>query len=121
VIAGTEDGLVARSAKFYGEGEERVDPIERTFDTLPENAATAGSWFVSIKGANHFSIAYPHDGGLPRRRDDFPATADAAEVRDLISGVTVQFLQNHLRNLPAAGDALAALLHQPPLVSARPR
>jgi len=121
LFSATRDGLVAASARFYGEGAERVDPIERTFETLPENAATAGSWFVSIDGANHFSVACPQDGGLPRRRDDLPASAEAAEVRALVGDATVQFLQNHLRKTPAAGEALAALLHQPPLVSARPR
>ena len=121
VMSGTEDGLVAASAKFYGEDEERVDPIERTFDTLPDKPTAAGSWLLSVKGANHFSIASPADGGLPRRRDDFPSTAPAEEIRDLVSRAVTLFLQHHVRNDVDASAALTALLDQSPLAAARHR
>ena len=122
VMSGTQDGLVARSARFYGEEEEeRVDPIERTFDTLPDSTGAAGSMLLSIQGANHFSIAFPADGGLPRQRDDYPATADPDEVRDLIGRAVTLFLQHHVRNSPDAGPALGTLVEQSPLAVARTR
>lgn len=121
VMSGTEDGLVAASARFYGEGEDRVDPIARTFDTLPDKPTATGSWFLSVKGANHFSITSPHDAGLPRRRDDFPSTADQSQIRDLIGRATVQFLHHHVRNESGAASALEVLLDQSPLAAARTR
>ena len=120
-VARAHEELDAAILPFLDREIARVDPIERTFDTLPDTDATRGSWLLSVKGANHFAIAFPQDGGLPRRRDDFPATADVVSIRDLIARATLQFLQHHVRNLPGADSALAALLDQSPLAAARTR
>lgn len=119
LMSGTDDGLVAASARFYGEDSDRVDPIKRTFDTLPDIPSAAGSWLVSIEGANHFSIAFPDDGGLPRVRDDLPASRPAEQTRTLIGRVITLFLRDHLRDEPGAGPELAALLAQSDQANAR--
>jgi dienelactone hydrolase len=120
LVSGTQDGLVAGSARFYGVDPADYDPIAATFTTLPDTEGARGSRTVAIKGANHFSITWPDDGGTPRAGDDLPATAPAEEIRRLICETFVHFLHLYVRRDEEAGPALDALLGSP-LVEARTR
>lgn len=118
LLSGTADGLVAASAKWYGEGDERVDPIWRTFQTLPATPATAGSWFVQVVGANHFAIASPQDGGWPRGDMDWPLGAPADDLQTAICHAIGLFLTAHLRDDPVAATSLTSFLDDNPLMTA---
>lgn len=115
MFAAGRDGLVAKASRWYGEGDERPDPIARTFATLPEGGARDRSRLVTLPGANHFSVCFPYDGGLPRLRDDWPATVDEAAVRDLIADAIIMFMQA-CRDDDAALEQLDALLSASPLL-----
>jgi hypothetical protein len=119
LMSGTEDGLVAGSARFYGVDPADYDPMAATFATLPDTEGARGSHLVSLKGANHFSITWPDDGGTPRAGDDLPATAPPEEVRQTIRETLVHFLHLHLRQDMQAGTELDALLTGSPLIDAR--
>lgn len=121
LLGGSEDGLVRGSARFYGEDEATYDPLGASLATLPDTAGGRDSRLVMIKGANHFSVCFPDDGGTPRAADDSPATAPPEEVRRLICETLVHFLQFHVREDPEAGRALDALLAASPLADVRTR
>jgi dienelactone hydrolase len=118
LLTGTADGLVAASAKWYGEGDERVDPILRTFQTLPDTSATRGSWLVQVNGANHFAIASPQDGGWPRGDVDLPLGAPAEGLQAAICQAIGLFLTAHLRDDPVAATSLTDFLRNNPLTTA---
>lgn len=119
LVEGSEDGLVRGSARFYGIEPDDYDPLALTFATLPDTEAARGSRLVTLKGANHFSITSPDDGGTPRAHDDGTATAPPEEIRRIIRETFVHFLHLHLRQDPGAGTDLDALLAGSPLIDAR--
>jgi dienelactone hydrolase len=121
LMTGSEDGLITRSARFYGVPEDDYDPVGTTFATLPDRPESAGSRLVVLNGANHFSITWPDDGGTPRAGDDNPATAPPDEVRRLIRETFVHFLHQHVRKDSDAGAALDALHAGSAHVEARTR
>ncbi len=118
LLAGSADGLVAASAKWYGEGDGRLDPILRTFQTLPNTTATGGSWLVKVGGANHFAIASPQDGGWSRGDLDWPLGAPAEELQATICHAIGLFLTAHLRDDPVAATSLTNFLDDNPLTTA---
>ena len=121
VMSGTEDGLVARQREVLRRGRRSASTRSSAPSTrCPTTPTAAGSWLLSIKGANHFSIAFPHDGGLPRLRDDLPATADRRRGARPDQRCHRAVSAKSCTKSPDAGAALAALLDQPPLVSAAP-
>lgn len=119
LVSGTEDGLVAGSARFYGVDPDDYDPMALTLATLPDTPGAKGSLHVSVKGANHFSITWPQDGGTPRAGEDLPATAPADEIRRLICETFVHFLHLYVREDPGARSALDAQLASPLVDRAR--
>ena len=121
LFSGTKDGLVAASARWYGEEGERVDPIARTFETLPATERSAGSWLLEIEGANHFSVLQPQDGLWPRADEDWEATLSAEEAEDFMGEAIGLFLQQHLRADESAAAPLAALIDATTFVTAQSR
>jgi hypothetical protein len=116
MFAAGQDGLVAKASRWYGEGDERPDPIARTFATLPDGAVRERSRLVALPGANHFSVCFPYDGGLPRLRDDLPATVDEESVRTLVADAIIEFLHACLSDDDAALGRLDVLLSASPLL-----
>jgi S-formylglutathione hydrolase FrmB len=121
MVHASRDGLVAAAAKWYGEEPGRFDPIGRSFDTLPEKDATAGSWLVRLEGANHFSVCAPEDHLWPRAGEDLPATVPGEEVRDLLAAAISLFLKQHLTHDEPSGAELSRLLDSTPFADARGR
>lgn len=97
---GGNDGVIKGSADRYGEGQDRPDPVARTFtEALPE-----GDHLLAIvPGANHFGIA-----------DADPTAArafldDDADTEALIpfARLTTLFLDAHLKDSATSRDELA--------------
>jgi dienelactone hydrolase len=121
IFSANRDGLVAASAKWYGKEGEQVDPIAMTFDTLPATERSAGSWFIELDGANHFSILQPQDFFWPRADEDWDATLDPATTERFIEEAVGLFLRQHLRADDAAGTALTAFIGDASFVNAKNR
>lgn len=98
---GTNDGVIKGSADRYGEGEDRPDPVARTFsEALPDD----GDHLLAIvPGANHFGIA-DADPTAARAFLDGPADTDALPS---FARLTALFLRTHLLNDATARDRLA--------------
>jgi len=120
LFSGTQDGLVAASARWYGE-EGSVDPIARTFDTLPTTERSAGSWLVALDGANHFSVLQPQDQMWPRADEDWEATISAEVTEDFMGAAICLFLRQHLQRDVGAASELSALIEATPFVTAQSR
>ncbi len=84
LVGGENDGVVAASAHRYG-GEHR-DRIAQTFD----DGLSGDGCLVMLKGANHFSLAYPVDESTGRHFLDGEEESDGGAIRalltDLLSG-----------------------------------
>lgn len=98
---GTNDGVIRGSADRYGEGEDRPDPVERTFtEALPDGEHL----LAVVPGANHFGIA-DADPTAARAFLDGESTTDALAR---FAHLTTLFLRAHLRESATARDELAA-------------
>ncbi|WP_246023339.1 alpha/beta hydrolase family protein [Nocardia yunnanensis] len=97
---GTNDGVIRGSADRYGEGEDRPDPVARTFaEALPDG----DHLLAVVPGANHFGIA-DADPTAARAFLDGPAEADALAP---FARLTSLFLRTHLRDSATAREELA--------------
>ncbi|WP_040816414.1 alpha/beta hydrolase family protein [Nocardia concava] len=97
---GTEDGVIKGSADRYGEGEDRPDPVQRTFtEALPDGEHL----LAVVPGANHFAIADADPTAARAFLDGLGDTDACARFAHL----TTLFLHAHLRGSPAARDELA--------------
>ena len=96
LLGGTEDGVIANSSHQYGlEWEDGTTPIQRTFQESIAGGR-GDSYLVLLEGANHFSVAYPHDSTTERSFLDFPATQPETEIRSLMAQIIRLFIQSHM-------------------------
>ena len=108
LAAGTDDGVIARSADRYGNDEHPIDPLTRTFDdAVPDrDGSNVLAWF---RGANHFLAVDPHDDTMARGFLEEPASIDEERGRRLLGDLVVAFYDTHLRGRSDAGlDELLA-------------
>ena len=122
LLTGEHDGVMAASAVRYGEeaGDERVDPVARTFDrSFPGGRGDV--FHVVLRGANHFTVAHPLDPTSARAFLDEPATTDEDEARAALAETVQLFLDGHLRADADARSRLTDWTTAPPpaVLSAR--
>jgi len=91
IMGGTEDGCIANSAARYSQNQNTCDAtakVEQTFAealTLDGNAPTVGQNALALfSGANHFTLAYPHDETTGRPFIDRPAIGDENALRTMM-------------------------------------
>lgn len=113
VLGGSEDGCIAASAFRYGIDDggtpDPVGPVARTFHEAI--AAQRGDcYFGIVRGANHFSLAYPADPATGRPFLDWPATRPDAEIRADLGRLITLFARAHVLDDRAAQGALRAAL-----------
>jgi dienelactone hydrolase len=122
LMTGEHDGVMAASAVRYGEeaGADRVDPVERTFDTSFAGGRGDVVHLV-MRGANHFTVAHPLDETSARSFLDDPATGDEDVARAGIVDALKLFLDASLRDDAEALKILQTWTDAPPaaVLSAR--
>lgn len=88
LMGGANDGVIAASAHRYGsEPGHPTAIIERSFDeALPRSKGD--SWLAIVRGANHFSFAWPRDDCSGRLfldgEEQQPGDALRGTIRDLL-------------------------------------
>ncbi|MDR9403573.1 MAG: dienelactone hydrolase [Halothece sp. Uz-M2-17] len=96
LLGGTEDGVIANNSHQYGlDWETATTPILRTFQESI-SGGRGDSYLVLFEGANHFSIAHPHDSTTGTSFLDFPATQPETEIRSLMARIISLFIQSHI-------------------------
>jgi dienelactone hydrolase len=92
LAAGTRDGVIANSAHRYGGESNRVqDTFERGF-----SRDRGDSYLVEIAGANHFSMAWPHDDSTGRHFLDEPEEGDPEAIREFLADLILAFVADTL-------------------------
>jgi len=93
IMGGTRDGCIAHSAGRYGTDTQgsATARVEQTFDEAI-NSDRQDCYLAIIDGANHFSLAWPHDDTTGRPFIDMATTRPDEELRDLLAGLISQFL-----------------------------
>ncbi len=99
LIGGTADGVIAHSAYRYGESRDgRLDPLARTFETMPAGPARDASRHLVVEGGNHFSLGHPEDDTSARGFLDGEAGRPGAELRAEVADEVIGFCVTHLMN-----------------------
>ncbi len=115
LATGEFDGVMAASAVRYGEegGVDRMDPVERTFDQSFAGGRGDVHHLV-LRGANHFTVAYPLDLTSARAFLDKPATGDEDVARAALAQAITLFLDASLRGDSTAAATLTTWNTAPP-------
>ncbi len=111
MLGGECDGCIAESLHRYGLDAgslSAADMLRRSFgEALP--AQRAASHLGILRGANHFSLAFPEDGCTGRPFIDYPITRPAHHLRRQLLLAISRFLRGYCRQ---EAGALAALERQ---------
>jgi len=95
LLGGTEDGVIASSAKRYGGGEgDPVSTIQRTLELASPNS-NHPHHMVILDGANHFSIVDKVDTTMARNFLDRAEKWDANSGRSFILQLIHAFLTEY--------------------------
>jgi len=115
LAAGEHDGVMAASAVRYGEGDDdrRLDPVQRTWESSVAGGRDDG-YLLELRGANHFTVAWPLDPTSARSFLDQPAEGDEDALRAVLAEAFGLFLDAHVREDAAAAQQLEGWLTQPP-------
>lgn len=113
LLGGSEDGVIAASSfRYGGDGAATPDatgPVLRTFREAI-GSARGDSYLAIVRGANHFSLAWPQDTATGRPFLDWPATRPDAELRGDLARLIALFARAHLLGDAGARAALGELL-----------
>lgn len=113
VMGGSEDGVIASSAFRYGnDGQQQPDaigPVIRTFEQglLSERG---DCHLAIVRGANHFSAAYPADLATGRPFLDWSVTRPESEIRNDLAQLVTRFARAYVLGDQRARADLQALL-----------
>lgn len=108
IAGGTRDGVMAASAKRYGEDAAgRADPVERTFEEAVRSDR-GDVWVAILEGGNHFAMAHPHDPTAARGFLDAPDDAGADAVRERLGDLVCAFVRTASGIEPGAMAAFSA-------------
>ena len=93
IMGGTRDGCIAHSAGRYGTDTQgsATARVEQTFDEAI-NSDREDCYLAIIDGANHFSLAWPHDATTGRPFIDMATTRPDEELRDFLARLISRFL-----------------------------
>jgi len=114
IMGGTRDGCIANSAGRYGQGKHgsATEKVELTFDkSVSSNAGD--SYLAIIEGANHFSMAWPHDDTTGRPFIDLPTTQPDEQLRDLLADTICEFVAASVSGDKQARQRLESTLLSP--------
>jgi pimeloyl-ACP methyl ester carboxylesterase len=102
LISGERDGVIAASRIRYGAEEQNHDPVALTFENgIP---ATGRAVWVTLDGANHFSVANLLDEATGRLFLDHPETGSG--IREKMLDLIISFLQAQVVDLTGAAQNL---------------
>jgi dienelactone hydrolase len=120
IMGGTRDGCIANSAGRYGEGKQgsATEKVELTFDK-GVSSNRQDSYLAIIEGANHFSLAWPHDDTTGRPFIDLPTTQPDERLRDLLADTICAFLAASVTGDEKARGRLESTLLSPHELVAR--
>lgn len=93
IMGGTRDGCIAHSAGRYGTDTQgsATARVEQTFDEAI-SSDREDCYLAVIDGANHFSLAWPHDDTTGRPFIDMATTRPDEELRELLADLISRFL-----------------------------
>ncbi len=112
IMGGSRDGVIASSAHRYGaKTGDPVASIQKTFEQGLSSQRN-DSYLAIIDGANHFSMAHPHDDTTGRSFLDWEIRRDAAETRQLISSLLIDFINLHVKSKCNRQDFLQDYLNR---------
>jgi dienelactone hydrolase len=111
IMGGTRDGCIANSAGRYGQGKQgsATEKVELTFDK-GVSSNRDDSYLAIIEGANHFSMAWPHDDTTGRPFIDLPTTQPDEQLRELLADIICAFLAGSVSDDKQAGKRLESLV-----------
>lgn len=123
IMGGTRDGCIANSASRYGDGAAEASELQAATEKLVASFERAVSrdqgdtHLVLIEGANHFTMAHPHDGSTGRPFIDFEAVGDEADIRGALTGLITAFIEDTTpgssgQSVKAACAAANGLIHE---------
>jgi len=114
IMGGTRDGCIANSAGRYGQGKQgsATDKVEQTFDNSV-SSNRGDSYLAIIEGANHFSMAWPHDDTTGRPFIDLPTTRPDDQLRDLLADTICDFVAASVTGDEQARQRLESTLLSP--------
>lgn len=108
LVGGDNDGVIAASGHRYGnESGHPTAIVERSFDeALPR--ARGDSWLAVVRGANHFSFAWPRDECSGRLFLDGEERQPGDAIRRTIRELLLDFVAFSIRGSEQAGKRLRA-------------
>lgn len=120
IMGGTRDGCIANSAARYGQHKQSsaTDKVELTFDKSV-SSKRGDSYLAIIEGANHFSMAWPHDDTTGRPFIDLPTTRPDDELRELLADLISEFVAASVGDDEQARGRLESTLLSPHALIAR--
>lgn len=104
IMGGNRDGVIASSSHRYGDDEDSspTERVERTF-----HEAVKGNrkdrYLLIVRGANHFSFAWPRDNSTGRPFLDGEEEGDGEEIRKYLASAVINFC-----DYASSGNAMAA-------------
>ncbi len=93
IMGGTQDGCIANSVARYGQDKlgSATEKVELTFDQ-GLSSSRGDSYLAIVEGANHFSLAWPHDDTTGRPFIDLPTTRPDDALRELLAALICDFV-----------------------------
>ncbi len=124
IMGGAEDGVIAASSFRYGgdgdAGPDPVGPLLRSFDE-GLNSKRGDCYLAIVRGANHFSAAWPADPATGRPFLDRATTRPGQDIRADLSALVLNFARGHVLQDKAAQSALLDLLQTPTRIAVSAR
>ena len=108
LIGGENDGVIAASGGRYGsETDDPTTIMERSFDEALRSTR-GDSWLAILRGANHFSFAWPRDECSGRLFLDGEERQPGATLRRTILDLLLDFIGAGVLGSDEAGKRLRA-------------
>jgi len=120
IMGGTRGGCIANRAARYGQSKQgsATEKVELTFDRSV-SSHRGDSYLAIIEGANHFSMAWPHDDTTGRPFIDLPTTPPDEELRELLAELVCDFVAAAIGSDEQAQGRLESTLLSPHALIAR--
>jgi predicted dienelactone hydrolase len=104
VMGGSRDGVIASSSHRYGDDEDSspTERVERTFHEGIRGKRNDRHLLI-VRGANHFSFAWPRDSSTGRPFLDRKQKGSGKQIRKYLASVIITFC-----DYACSGDAMSA-------------
>ena len=108
LAGGDNDGVIASSGHRYGnEAGQPTAIVERSFDEALRSAR-GDNWLAILRGANHFSFAWPQDECTGRLFLDGEERQPGESIRQTIKELLLDFIAAAIHGSDEAGKHLHA-------------